>query len=215
MELSFPAQQRHTWAALKNVSWGVVLEIAPNSIHVWMEVCCRHLFTLWQGRQATAWSPSYNPDTGKAHWAADGSQMSAAPMGHMLLLESSALMRIMTSASCCHLKNHCLGYSHWTWFAVHHGRSFPSAGRAGSTDTASILDYAMFSFTFCTTCPLRIYSRLLVVAGRVTNCIRTPVLRALSCLSGHLVGAPPGLQPGMCAQQRPSRCDPGACITWD
>lgn len=31
----------------------------------------------------------------------------AAPLGHMLSLGSSAAVRIMTSASCCHLTNHC------------------------------------------------------------------------------------------------------------
>lgn len=51
--------------------------------------------------------PKAIPATQKAGWAADGSQMSAAPLHHVLLLGSSTPVRIMNSGSSCHLTNHC------------------------------------------------------------------------------------------------------------
>lgn len=120
----------------------------------------------------------------------------------MLLLGSSAPVRMMTSASCCHLTNHCcrlfsLNLACWPpWNLL----SFCRKGREHLHSTQCRC-YAMFPFGFCTTFPPKCYSRLSIMSGRVTNCTSTPVLCALRSLSGHLVGAPPGLEPGMCAQQ--------------
>lgn len=114
----------------------------------------------------------------------------------MLVLGSSVPVRKMTSASCCPLTNHCCRL-----FSLNLACWPPPAQSAGITCTACSLGYAMLPFRFCTTFTLKLYSRLLIMAGRVTSWTSTPVLCALSSLSGLLVGAPPGLEPGMCAQQ--------------
>lgn len=116
MELSFPAQQRNTWVALNNVSRDVALKDAPSSIHVWMVIGCRHLFSIWQGRQAAAYSPSYNPDTGKAHWAADGSQPHWAICWFWGL---QFLWEKWLQPLAAPWQITAVGYSHWTWLAGH------------------------------------------------------------------------------------------------
>lgn len=148
--------------------------------------------------------------------------MSAAPLGHIVMAHRPTVIGVFSSCENKRLQPlsasweiSSVGCSHWTWLSGHHGSYFPSAGRAGSTNTTHSLGYAMFPFMCCTTCPQEFSSMFLIMAGRVTNCIGTPVLCALSFLSGHLVGAPPGLEPSMCAQQWPSHCAPGAWISWD